>query len=247
MERYFWTNKEAAVVAKHYATGGVTACLAHLPNRTKGSIYQQAYKQGIMYKDNQPRPRQNWETTEEIDRLIRECYAQPEKGRIKATARNISRPYWWVKKRAQAMGIATVALSGNKEVEWSEAEIELLERHSHKNPEVIGRLFRAQGYQRSPTAIVMKRKRLGCDTVDIDHYTATQLALEFGVDTKVITRWIDKGWLIAKRRGTERTEVQGGDMWWISRKQVRKFIIESAAVVDIRKVNKTWFIDLLAN
>jgi len=248
MERYFWTNKETAVVAKHYADGGAKACLPHLPNRTLASIYNQARKQGIMFGNNQPRPRQVWVTSVEIDRQIRDCYSSPEKGRIKAMARNISRPYWWVKRRAQALGVAAVSLSGsNKAPEWSEAEIELLEQHSHKNHVTISRIFKKHGFNRTATAIVTKRKRQGYDTVDIDNYTATQLALEFGVDPKVVTRWIDKGWLPAKRRGTDRTEVQGGDMWWISRRNVRKFIIDSAAIIDIRKVNKVWFIDLLVN
>ena len=248
MARYFWTNKEAEIVSRHYATGGATAVMKLLPNRTRGSIYQQAKKQGVMYGDNKPRPRQVWETTGEMDRLITECYrSEPERGKIKMLARNISRPYWWVKKRAAALGLATQALNGNKELEWSEAEISLLEENSYKNHEVIARIFRAKGFKRTATAIVVKRTRLQCDTVDIDHYTATQLAIEFGVDSKVVTRWIDRGWLKARRRGTDRTDRQGGDMWWIKRKQVRAFIVDSIGIVDIRKVNKIWFVDILAN
>lgn len=69
-----------------------------------------------------------------------------------------------------------------------------------------------------------------------------------GVDAKVVTGWITKGWLKAQRRGTDRTEAQGGDQWWIHRRDVRTFIIQNAAAVDLRKiVDKEWFVDLLAN
>lgn len=246
MERYFWTNKERAIIAEHYPTGGAEACVPHLPRRTKRSIYQQARKMGIMYGDNKPKIRKRWESNDEIDGLIVRCYqSNPEKGAVKALANRLRRPYWWVKKRASYLGVAQPALSGNKEPEWSRAEVELLEKHSHKHPGVIAKIFRNNGYRRTATAIVVKRKRLGYSNLDIDHYTATQLAGEFGVDIKVVTRWIEKGWLKATRRGTERTVQQGGDMWWIKRKDIRTFIVDSIGIIDIRKVDKTWFVDLL--
>lgn len=247
-ERYFWTNKEASVISKYYPSGGAKACMPMLPDRTKGSIYQQARKMGLMFGDNKPRPRKIWESSDAIDRIISECYQnKTEKAAVKKLARKIDRPYWWVKKRASFLGVAQPVLQENREQEWSKDEIELLEKNSYKKPDVIARIFRNKGHNRTATAIVVKRKRLQCDTTDIDHYTATQLASEFGVDIKVITRWIERGWLTAKRRGTSRTEQQGGDMWWIKRKHVRDFVVESIGVIDIRKVDKVWFVDLLAN
>lgn len=248
MERYFWTNKEIAVIAEHYPAGGVAACAPLLPRRTKGGIYQQARKMGLMFGDNTPQPRKTWQTTEDIDRRIIECYRnKPEKGAVKELAKMLSRPYWWVKKRGSALGVAQAALKDNKEPEWSAFEVEMLKKHSSKTPDVIARIFRSHGFKRTATSIVVKRKRLKCDTVDIDHYTATQLAGEFGVDAKVVTRWIEQGWLKATRRGTDRTDKQGGDMWWIKRKDVRGFIIKSIGIIDIRKVDKIWLVDLLAN
>lgn len=245
MERYHWTNKEAAVVANHYPTGGVKACLPLLPHRTKSAIYQQAKHLGLVEKKM---PRGSWPTTEEIDRKIIECYRnRPEKGAVKLLAKAVSRPYWWVKKRGVNLGVAQPVLTENKEPDWSAAEIDLLEKHSHKLPEVIARVFRASGYARTATAIAVKRKRMQCNTIDTDHYTATQLAKEFGVDIKVVTRWIDQGWLVAGRRGTKRTDSQGGDQWWIKRKHVREFVVESIGIIDIRKVDKVWFVDLLAS
>ncbi|MDR9502676.1 MAG: hypothetical protein RI601_12865, partial [Desulfurivibrionaceae bacterium] len=107
------------------------------------------------------------------------------------------------------------------------------------------RIFRNNGHQRSATAIAVKRVRLKCDTIDIDNYTATQLAGELGVDIKTVTRWIEKGWLTATRKGTKRTAAQGGDQWHIKRKHIREFIIESIGIIDIRKVDKVWLVDIL--
>jgi hypothetical protein len=245
MNRYYWTNKEVAVVNAHYPTGGVKACLPLLPRRTKGAIYQQDAKLGLVERKA---PRGSWPATEEVDRMIVECYRNhPEKGALRKLAKRVNRPYWWVKKRGANLGVAKLALAENKEAEWSTAEIELLEKHAHKQPEIIARAFRANGHARTATAIAVKRKRLQFNALDIDHYTATQLAGEFGVDIKVVTRWIDQGWLVAGRRGTKRTAIQGGDHWWIKRKHVRDFVIGSIGIIDIRKVDKVWLVDLLAN
>ena len=35
--------------------------------------------------------------------------------------------------------------------------------------------------------------------------------------------------------------------WWIKRKHVRDFVAESIGIIDIRKVDKVWFVDLLVN
>ena len=247
MKRYFWTNKETAIVAEYYQSGGIKACLPLLPRRTQKGIYQQARKMGLMFGNNKPRPRKRWSTTERIDRLIIDCYRQsPERGALKKLAKTIARPYWWVKSRAQALGAASVALAGNKEPQWSEAELVLLQKNSCKHPMVISRIFKANGFQRSPTAIVVKRKRLKLDTVDIGVFTARQLAEEFGVDPKVVTGWIRKGWLKAGRKGTARQNPDE-DAYRIKRRHIREFVVESVGGIDIRKVDKVWFVDLLAN
>lgn len=238
-----------SVVTGNYPTGGVKVCLPLLPHRSKSAIEQKAHGLGILCGANKPRPpRRLWHSSPDLDRQIAACYyAGTERGEIKRFSARIDRPYWWVKKRAAEMGVSSPALVDNKEPAWSEQEIELLSKHAHKRVDVIARIFRSKGLRRTATAIGVKRKRLHCDTVDIDHYTATRLAGEFGIDPHVVTRWIEKGWLEAVKRGTDRTEQQGGDMYWIKRKAVRSFIVESVGVIDIRKVNKVWFVDLLVN
>lgn len=244
-KRREWTTTEEKVLREHFATGGAPKCRQLLPYRSESSIYQHAAKMGLK-STKVPEKRQRWSTNDHIDAAIRRVY-QSDKlntGVVKALAATLGRPNWWVKKRATALGLSVPRF---KEPEWTPEELKLLEENAHKNPDTIRRLFARHGFKRTTTAIVIKTKRLGCDKTDYDHHTATALSGLFGVDAKVITGWITKGWLKAKRRGTERSDLQGGDMWWIHRRDIRRFVIDNAAAVDIRKVDKFWFIDLLAN
>ncbi len=229
---------------EHYRQpGGPDRCAALLPRRSKRAIYIQAIKLGLAEK----RPVKKWSTTPEIDADILDAYAHPERGTVKDQLANMPRPYSWIKSRAMHLGCTFEVYRGGKGPEWSAAELALLDKHATKHPKSIAKIFAANGYHRTPTAIGVKRKRLRIDTVDIDHYTAHGLAQEFNCDIKTVVRWIDKGWLKASRRGTERKLVQGGDMWWIKRRDVRQFVVDHVGAVDFRKVDKVWLVDLLVH
>jgi hypothetical protein len=241
--RYFWTTKEIAVDRDNYPQGGVEACLPLLPGRTHGAVYRQAMKLGLR-APNQCAMRKRWENSDWIDGEISKLYQQaPTKNAVNELAERLGRPRWWVSKRAVALGIT---LPRFKEPAWTEDEEDLLAANVHKSAEVIRRIFAARGYNRTTTSITVKRKRLHLRPEDNGYYTATQAAGLMGVDMKTVQGWILKGLLQAKKRGTNRTEAQGGDMWWIRDKHLREFITDNAALVDIRKVDKFWFIELLA-
>lgn len=233
--RRFWTGREEKLLRETYPSG----------------IYNHARGMGIdgpATARRGGRPRERWASNEQIDRIITEVYQRaPKKNDIKKLAVTVGRPRWWVSKRAQKLGLVAPRF---KEPPWSEAEIELVAANAHKAPPTIRLILAGKGFRRSPTAILVKLKRLGTGTgknADVDHYTATALAKLFGIDVKSLTRWIDKGWLRAAKRGTARVEAQGGDEWWIHRRDIRAFIIESTAAVDIRKVDKFWFVEILVN
>lgn len=240
--RYFWTNKEVELVRQLYPTGGLAACMAALPGRTASGIYQRAGILGLKRPHKQPRRKEPWTTNQFIDDRIRRAYANPTNNSVKDCARAVARPRWWVSKRATALGLIAPRF---REPRWTAAEDELLAQHAHKHPKSIQGILRRHGFQRSETAITVRRKRLSLSSIDPDTYTSRGLAMMLGIDSHAVTNWINKGWLKAKPRGTDRTAVQGGDMWSIKRRDVRKFIIENTAAVDIRKVDKHWFVDLL--
>lgn len=240
----FWTTREERILREHFPAGGSAACRPLLPRRSDGAIYQHAQKLGLKAPAGEF-SRQRWAPSEQIDALIRRTYqGEPRKGIVADCARIVGRPRWWVSKRAADLGLVAPRF---KEPAWSEVEVEILMARPHLHPRTLARRLAKAGYSRTQTAIVVKLKRLGVTRADdSDHMTATGLAKLMGVDVKVVTRWIASGWLKARRRGTERTEAQGGDQWWVHRRDVRHFVVDNAAAVDLRKVDKFWFIDVLA-
>lgn len=244
--RRFWTGREEKLMRQHYPTGGVPECLPLLTGRSASSIYNRAGTMGLRQPDKTGRivDRQHWTSNEHIDALIRRTYAaDTTRNAIARLAKSCNRPRWWVSKRAMKLGLVQPRF---KQPAWTEPEEALILDHAHKAPGTLRKLLARHGFERTETAITVKLKRMGADRTDPDHFTAHALAGVMGVDGKTVTGWIVKGWLKAIKRGTERVAVQGGDEWWIHRRDIRRFIVENTAAVDIRKVEKFWFVDLLA-
>lgn len=237
----FWTGREEKLLRQHYPQGGVPACLEVLPGRSASAIYNRAGQLGLRRPGANGRvvPRQRWHSSVAIDAVIRRTYqAVPSKGDIARCAKTVGRPRWWVSKRASQLGLVVPRF---KEPAWSEDEIELIQELAHKHPASIKRSLARRGYRRSETAIVVKLKRLGADRTDPNAMNANQLAECLGVDRKTVGRWIELGWLRAARRQHSDKD----DYWRITRKDVRRFIIENTGQVDLRKVDRFWFVDLL--
>lgn len=247
--RRFWTNREIRILRDTYPAGGLAKCLPLLPGRTTYSIYQHALKLKLTapLPDGRERAeRQTWTSNEHIDAAIREGISKATgRGDVLRLAKSLNRPRYWVSQRAAKLGCTPPRF---KEPPWSKAELEIIGEAAHLQPKALrSRLLRA-GFHRTPTAIVVKLKRIGADRLDPDHCTANALAGFMGVDRKTVTDWIVKGWLIATRRGNKQhvEHEHERDHHWIRYAHVRRFIITHATHVDIRKVEKFWFIDLLA-
>src|SRR6185437_5070024 len=83
--RRLWTGREEKILRETYPSGGVSACVAALPGRTAPSIYQRAGVLGLRVpgRDGKVHERQAWESSEQIDALIRRTYQKtPTKGDI---------------------------------------------------------------------------------------------------------------------------------------------------------------------
>jgi hypothetical protein len=152
-------------------------------------------------------------------------------------------PHWKVTRRAKKIG-ACEPKPYPPERKWSNKEIRLLQRFARYSPETIRRKMLMFGFKRSTTAILLKKKRLRL-AKNLEGYSASQVALGFGIDSHCVTRWIREGYLKATRRGTDRTEKQGGDMWWVEEADLRNFIIRNLSLIDFRKVEKYWIVDIL--
>ena len=183
--------------------------------------------------------------TPEVDDQIRKLYQNKVgmksvayKGYVRDLAEKLNMPRWRVSRRAAELGLLPVQ---KKEPVWAEKELKILERHAHKTPPRIQIHLKKAGYQRSQQGIFLKRKRMRF-LRNLNGYSARSVALCFGIDDHSVVRWVEQGWLKAKRRGTERTI---NDHYLIKNKWIRKFIKENVAVIDFRKVDKYWLVDLL--
>jgi hypothetical protein len=240
--RRFWTGREEKLLRQHYPDGGVSGCLSVLPGRTAKSIYQRAGALGLRVpgNDGKVHERKRWGSSDQIDAIIIRTYqTKPDKRAVLHCAQLVGRPRWWVSKRALKLGLVVPRF---REPEWSAAELDLISSQAHKHPKTIQLALKRAGYARTEAAIVVRLKRLGADRTDPDHLNANQLATVMGVDRKTVAAWITKGWLKAKRR--EATALD--DFWWIHRRDIRRFVVENVSAVDLRKVDKFWFVDLLA-
>ena len=185
-----------------------------------------------------------WPLTQEIQSMIVKVYqTDTGNGQVRALAIRIGYPRWKVTRYAIALGLIA---KQKKEPDWTEREIHLLELNAHLSPERIQKKLNSHGFNRSMVGIVLKRKRMRM-LQNLEGMSATALSECFGVDVHFITRAIAAGRLKAERRGTGRIKAQGGDMWYIRRKDIRAYILAWLPEIDIRKVDKYWFCDLIAS
>lgn len=241
--RYFWTTPEVKILREHYQSGGIAACMKLLPGRSEPAIYNKAQALGLQTKAKAPRRGAPYPLCPVIDAEITRIYlAGVKRGDLPRLAVQLVRPCWWIKRRAQNLGLATPRI---RPEDWTPAEVDILEEHAHRSTLAIARRLRQAGYQRSCTAIAVQISRRGFDRTDPDNWTARQLAILCGVTPNVVCRWIDSHGLPAKRRGTQRTEAQGGDQWWISRARLKRWMADKAQMIDLRRVDKYWFFDLV--
>ena len=191
-----------------------------------------------------PAYRRKYHFTLAMDEEIRRAYHffldYNNRRAIGACARKLQMPRWAINRRAALLGLARI-----KEPAWTVDETAILERWGHLTDAVIQRKLKSAGFHRSVNAIHLKVKRLHIRQ-NLDGYSANALALAFGVDGHKITYWINRHMLKATRRGTARTESQGGDTYWITHNAVREFVLKHPDEVDLRKVEKWWFLDLVS-
>jgi hypothetical protein len=175
--------------------------------------------------------RRKYVFTAQLDEHIRRIYlvhsgAKTRPG-IRQLAEQVGIPHWALKKRARELGLART-----KELPWSEPELAILARYAWMSDERIRLKLKSSGYMRSATAIHLKLRRMRFKS-DPGFYSGKGLADALGIDSHVVTRWIKAGHLRAQFRGTKRTEQQGGDIYLIREKDVRRFILQHPTEIDL--------------
>ena len=180
------------------------------------------------------------------DQAIRVAYRQlwetHDRRAIAITALRLGWPSWVVKKRAQALGLARTS----DKKPWMPEEEKLLLKIAHHSDAVISLKLREAGFHRTETAVHLKLKRERIRKT-LDGFSAHQLAEAFGVDGHKITRWIAAGILKAERREQARTPQQGGNAFWIRHADVKAFVFRYPEEIDLKTVEKSWFLDILTD
>jgi hypothetical protein len=174
--------------------------------------------------------------------IVRVYQRDTGNGQVRALAQRLGYPRWKITRYAMQAGLIA---KQKKEPDWNERELRILEHNARHSPERIQIKLKIAGYRRSATGIVLKRKRMRY-LRNLDGMSATSLAECLGVDNHFVTRAIAGGRLKAEKRGTRRTEKQGGDTNYIKDKNIRNYILTWLPEIDIRKVDKYWFCHLLA-
>jgi hypothetical protein len=191
-----------------------------------------------------PKNKRKYEFTPLIDDLIRLAYRQyrvyGNRQAISHCARKVEIPSWKIRRRALDLG-----LTRTKEPLWSDAEVAQLEQWGHLTDAVIQRKLKAAGFNRSIAGIHLKLRRLRIRQ-NLDGYSAHSLSKAFGVDSHKVVLWIRRKMLRATRRGTDRTGAQGGDSYWITHNAVREFVYRYPDEIDLSRVEKLWFLDLVS-
>lgn len=184
-----------------------------------------------------------WPSNEGLDRAITWIYKRRNGNHklpgLKELSMKTGRPKWTLTKRARELG-----LSRAKESPWSEPEISILNEYAWMSDERIRLKLKRIGFNRTSTGIHLKMRRMRFKQ-STDWYSARSLADAFGIDSHKVAYWISRGMLRAQRRGTARTDLQGGDMWIIREQDVWNFIRDNPNEFELRKVDQVWFMDLV--
>lgn len=239
-----WTPAEDAIIRAHYENdGGLPKCMELLPaHRSAGATQQRAMHLGLSRKGKS----QKWlkVAPPDLDDKLRAAWARmnKKKGEVEAVAAELGLPRWWVSKRARKLGLTQAQ---RKEPPWTAAEDALMKKVPLHDPDRCAKIFREHGFQRTPTAIVVRAKRLDLSRRYTVTFSATRLGRILGLDSKTVTLRCVSGEIKASKRKTRRLAQQGGDPWSITRKDARAFVIEHLELIDFRTVDKFELVDLL--
>lgn len=162
-------------------------------------------------------------------------------GDVKRFAERHGLPRWKITRYAQHMGWSAKQKKADK---WTDRELRILRQSAHHCPEIIQKRLKNIGFKRTLHSIVLKRKRMRF-LQNLNGQTAHSLAMCLGEDVHFVLRAIRTGLLKASKRIQNRTPQQGGNMWLIKDKDIREFIIENVNMIDLRKVDKFWFVGIL--
>lgn len=206
----------------------------------------QAWNLGLRSNKGLGGAKQRLHLPADIDDQIRAAWPNMDgkkRGAVNEFADRLKLPRWWITKRATKLGLT---LPHKKEPPWTAAENALMRRVPLHDVDRCAKIFREHGYSRSPTAIMVRAKRLDISRRFNEGFSARQAADIIGFDSKTLGTFCVSDGLKAAKRDDKRSPQQGGPRWVIKREDLRAFVLTNLERIDLRKVEKFAFVQLVA-
>lgn len=147
---------------------------------------------------------------------------------------------------ALALHATKLGLESRTHVIWTEEEETILKSCVHLSKQQIARALEQRGFRRNHQAMrIIRARQRELNSDRPTHYSVQQLSRHFGLDSHCVKRWLDEGWLAYEMKGTQRTPQQGGDTYLVSREALAAFVRKYPELVDFRKVDHGWFIEII--
>jgi hypothetical protein len=161
----------------------------------QSSVYGQAHQLGLKRDGNKKRHSHSREDLAVLDVQIQELWTTIEipKGDVngvKEIARRLGVDHWLISKRCMRLGLTRPR---RKEPDWTPAEEELMKRVPLHDPDKCSDIFKAHGFSRTPTSIVVKAKRLNLKRKYTETLSARTAAQILGLDNKTVAIYCLKG------------------------------------------------------
>ena len=172
---------------------------------------------------------QKWMLDERGRRMIIERYDGSSKC-IASLQRSLKVPRYVIRQWARELKLTKTKDAGYSH--WAPDEIAYLEQHiNSKSIEDI-----AKHLGRSKGAVQIKISTLGIGVSD--GYSLSDISDGFGCSRTTVDKWVKDG----KLKGTRR--VFDPTTWNFTEAQIRDFIRSHPEEIDLRRVDKLWFLDV---
>jgi hypothetical protein len=238
-----WRTTEIRVVRENYSRGGAIACRHHLPKRSIGAIRAKAAELGLrapQVSGEEMRARFSappQAVTPEVEEMIREAHRMATPGWQARLAEKLGKSRNWLSSHVSNLGLVSPRSMPQK---WQKAELQILAEHAGKSAPTVQKHLQAAGFKRTAAAINTQRLRLGIDNEDPDVWTCAELARLLGMNATRVTNWMTSG-LLKFDRKTDATASHR----MVTRQQFKKFATKNPHLIDLRKVEQTWFKDVM--
>jgi len=162
-------------------------------------------------------------------------------GQITEIAKRIGVPRTKITHTAQKNGWIKVTRSKDWHTPWSERELEYISKSGHLAPKAVQQRLKAAGFERTISAIEVKRHQTRAYQ-NRKGMSANEVAQCLGKECHMVINLIKTGKLEATRRPGYTGPTAA---WHIEDKALRAYIIQYLPEIDLRKVDKFWFVDIL--